>query len=44
MSICAIAIHEHDLTLIEFVQSKYFYKIEKTLKKNDICILKNNMK
>ena len=44
MSICGIAIHKHDLTLIECKYSNDFHKNERQLKKNDICYLKKNMK
>ena len=44
MSIPAIVIHQHDLKLIECEYSNDFIKREKTLKKNDNCNLKNNMK
>jgi len=40
----AIAIHQHDFTIIECEFNNDFYKNEKTLKKNENCNLKNNMK
>ena len=40
----AIAIHQHDLTIIECEFMNNFSKNEKTLKKNEKCTLKKNMK
>ena len=44
MSISAIVIHQHDLKLIECEFSNDLRKNEITLKKNDNCNLKKNMK
>ena len=44
MSVSAIVIHQHDLKLIECEYNNDFNNSEKTLKKNDNCILKKNMK
>ena len=44
MNVYVIVINKHDLKLIEFEYKNDFNNSEKTLKKNDNCILKKNMK